>query len=119
MISSDTLVMIACALGAVALIVAIWSYFSLRQRIDLPPERGRNSVNNNQISADLANLKREFAMLSETVHRFRAQSLAGISENMAEKEQAIKQALSDEMHKELESATDEFDRALSAIVGKA
>jgi hypothetical protein len=50
--------------------------------------------------------------------RFRAQSLAGISENMAEKEQAIKQALSDEMHKELESATDEFDRALSAIVGK-
>ena len=118
MISSDTLVMIACALGAVALIVAIWSYFSLRQRIDMPPERGRNSGNNNQIGADLANLKREFAMLSETVHRFRAQSLAGISENMAEKEQAIKQALSDEMHKELESATDEFDRALSAIVGK-
>ncbi len=118
MISSDTLLMIACALAAGALIVATWSYFTLRQRIDLPPERGRNSVNNNQISADLANLKREFAMLSETVHRFRAQSLAGISENMAEKEQAIKQALSDEMHKELESATDEFDRALSAIVNK-
>ncbi len=118
MINSDTLLMIACALGAVAFIVAIWSYFSLRQRIDLPPERGRNSANNSQISADLANLKREFAMLSETVHRFRAQSLAGISENMAEKEQAIKQALSNEMHKELESATDEFDRALSAIVSK-
>jgi hypothetical protein len=57
MISSDTLVMIACALGAVALIVATWSYFSLRQRIDMPPERGRNSVNNNQIGADLGQLE--------------------------------------------------------------
>jgi hypothetical protein len=60
------------------------------------------ALNTTQISADLANLKREFAMLSETVHRFRAQSLAGISENMAEKEQAIKHALSEEMHRELE-----------------
>mgnify|MGYP000107787116 CR=1 FL=1 len=118
MINGDLLSMIACALGAVALIVAIWSYYNLRQRIDFPSDRGRNSVNNNQISADLANLKREFAMLSETVHRFRAQSLAGISENMAEKELSIKSALSEEMHKELEAATDEFDRALSAIVSK-
>lgn len=118
MINGDLLLMIACALGAVALIVAIWSYYSLRQRIDFPSDRGRNSANNTQMSADLANLKREFAMLSETVHRFRAQSLAGISENMAEKETAIKNALSEEMHKELEAATDEFDRALSAIVSK-
>ncbi len=117
MINGDTLTMVACALGAVALIVAVWGYFSLRQRIDFPAERGR-SINNNQITADLANLKREFAMLSETVHRFRAQSLAGISENMAEKEQAIKLALSQDLHKELEAATDEFDKALSAIVGK-
>lgn len=117
MTSGDTLTMVACALGAVAIIVAVWGYFSLRQRIDFPVERGR-SINNNQITADLANLKREFAMLSETVHRFRAQSLAGISENMAEKEQAIKLALSQDLHKELEAATDEFDKALSAIVGK-
>ena len=116
MIHGDTLTMIACALGAVSLIVAIWGYVTLRQRLDFPTERGRNSVNNSQINADIANLKREFAMLSETVHRFRSQSLAGITENMAEKEQSIKQALSQEMQKELEAATDEFDKALSAIV---
>ncbi len=117
MMNGDTLTMIACALGAGSLIVAVWGYVTLRQRLDFPTERGRNSVNTNQINADIANLKREFAMLSETVHRFRAQSLAGITENMAEKEEAIKKALSEDMHKELEAATDEFDKALSAIVG--
>jgi len=116
MIGSETLILIAFALGLISLLVSIVSNLSLRKRIDFTPDRGRNSTS--QINSDMSALKREFAGLADTVERFRAQSLAGISENMSEKEKAIKSALSQDLHRELEVVTDQFDKALSSIVAR-
>ncbi len=114
MIGSDTLVLIALALAAIALLAAVVGNIALRKRMDVTPDRGRNS--SSQLNTDMAALKREVAMLSDTVERFRAQSLAGISESIAEKSTTIKADLSHELHRELEVVTDEFDKALSSIV---
>ncbi len=114
MIGSDTLVLIALALATIALLAAVVGNIALRKRMDFTPDRGRNSTS--QLNNDMAALKREVAMLGDTVERFRAQSLAGISESIAEKGTIIKADLSHELHRELEVVTDEFDKALSSIV---
>ncbi len=114
MIGSDTLALMAVALATLSLVVTIVGNVALRKRMDFTPDRGRNS--SSQINNDMDALKREFAALTDTVERFRAQSLAGISESIADKSGAIKADISQELHRELEVVTDEFDKALSAIV---
>lgn len=114
MSAPDTTVIVALGLSGVSVLLSLGTAMNLRRQIeDLRQQGGRVSpaVNN-----ELSMVKHEFALLSEMVHRFRAQSLAGISENMKEKEEAIKVALRGEITREINSVTQEFDRALSSII---
>ena len=106
-----------CALlvAAASFCYGIFIYISMRRMMDVTHGRTRGG---NQTLADLATLKREVALLTETVTRFRTQSLAGITESISEQERQLKNNLQSEFNKELTGLSTEFDRALKAVVDR-
>ncbi len=106
-----------CALlvAAASFCYGIFIYISMRRMMDVTHGRTRGG---NQTLADLATLKREVGLLSETVTRFRTQSLAGITESISEQERQLKNNLQSEFNKELTGLSNEFDRALKAVVDR-
>ena len=84
----DAIAFAALIVGAASLVFGIFIYLSLRRLMEVSaPERNRA---HNQTMADLANVKREVALLTETVSRFRTQSLAGITDSIAEQERSLR-----------------------------
>lgn len=116
MTATDSTVMVALGVAGVSVLLSLGTAISLRRQLAAMQQQGRQI--SPPVSAELSMIKHEFAMLSEMVHRFRAQSLAGIADNMKEKEEAIRQQLHAEMSREINSVTQEFDRALSSIVAR-
>jgi tetratricopeptide (TPR) repeat protein len=116
MTAPDSTVLIALGISGLAITVSALTAISLRRQLAELRQQGRQIPA--PVSAELSMVKHEFAMLSEMVHRFRAQSLAGIAENMKEKEDSIRQTLRGEVSREISAVTQEFDRALSSIVAR-
>ncbi|MBI5175693.1 MAG: tetratricopeptide repeat protein [Candidatus Obscuribacter sp.] len=110
----DAIAFAALIVGAASLVFGIFIYLSLRRLMEVSaPERNRA---HNQTMADLANVKREVALLTETVSRFRTQSLAGITDSIAEQERSLRENLHKDVSKEVSALSQEFDRALKNVV---
>jgi tetratricopeptide (TPR) repeat protein len=108
-----------------ALFAGIFSgylFFDLRRRV--AGQENTRTKYIEQLNNEMQSLKREHGHLNDAVARFRAQSLAGISEtinesiNEREKELglALKESLEDNLQGALSLLSKEFDVALEAIV---
>jgi len=109
----------------VALVLAVGAAgFSVYQWIAQQKRQAFGEVNRSktieQLNNEMAALKREHAHLNETVSRFRAQSLAGITETINEREKelglALKESLDDSYKADLALVTRELDIAMEALV---
>jgi tetratricopeptide (TPR) repeat protein len=112
----DSLVYAGLIVSVASLGFGIFIYITLRRLMEMS-NPGRNRAHN-QTMADIANLKREVALLSETVARFRTQSLAGITESIAEQERGLRENLQKDISKEVSGLSQEFDKAIKTIVDR-
>lgn len=93
---------------------AIFVYMSLSRRIDLSsPSRSRS---HNQNMAEIASLKRELALLSDTVTRVRTQNSLGSAEGLAEQERVLKESINADVKREIGNLSNYFDKAIKQVV---
>ena len=121
MSAQDSLLLHASiALAGFASILSVYLWFELKSKA-VGGEAVR-SKNSDHLSGEVAALKREQVQLSETVSRFRAQSLAGISETINEREKelglTLKQSLEQTVTNEFDQVKTEFNMALDVIMGR-
>jgi hypothetical protein len=96
------------------------AYLCMEMRGRLAGRDTARSKYTDQLNNEMAALKREHVQLNETVSRFRAQSLAGISDTINEREKelglALRASLEDTVKNGLGQLSREFDLALEALV---
>lgn len=110
----DPLVLGNLVISAGAVGFAIFVYVSLSRRIDLSsPSRSRS---HNQSMAEIASLKRELALLSDTVTRVRSQNALGSSESLAEQERILKESINADVKREIGNLSNDFDKAIKQVV---
>ena len=114
----SNLLYLALFLAVCASGLAAYVFLDLQKRLAFS-ENSRNK-NSDQLSNEVASLKREHAHLNETVSRFRAQSLAGITDTINEREKelglVLRESLEDTVKVDLSKLSREFDVALEAVV---
>ncbi|MBU6453174.1 MAG: tetratricopeptide repeat protein [Cyanobacteria bacterium REEB67] len=119
---SPMLLYLALALSGGAALSTAYVFYDSKRRLS----GGENlrSKNIEQLKSEIAALKREHVQLNETVSRFRAQSLAGISETITEtidKREAqlglsIKESMEDRLRTDVGALSRELDLALEAVI---
>lgn len=110
----DPLVLGNLVISAGGVGFAIFVYVSLSRRIDLSsPSRSRS---HNQSMAEIASLKRELALLSDTVTRVRSQNALGSSESLAEQERILKESINADVKREIGNLSNDFDKAIKQVV---
>lgn len=112
----ELLALISLAASAIAVVISI-VFFVVSKRAMEMNAPGRNRAHS-QLSGDLANMKREVALLTETVSRFRTQSLAGITENITEQEKTLRQSLVGDLRREINLFSGEVDKAMHLMADK-
>lgn len=114
----NILLYVSLALAAAGLAFSTYLYIDQQKRQAFGENNRNKSMD--QLNNEIASLKREHAHLTETVSRFRAQSLAGITEAINEREKelglSLKESLDDAYKADLALVTRELDLALEAIV---
>jgi hypothetical protein len=119
---SPMLLYLALALSGGAALSTAYVFYDIRRRLS----GGENlrSKNIEQLKSEIASLKREHVQLNETVSRFRAQSLAGISETITQTIDsretqlglAIKESMEDRLKNDVGALSRELDLALEAVI---